>query len=80
MKKSVLALTVLAVVFVGCARQSSDKSNLPVNAYNIVDMGNGWVSFKMDFEDRTDTFLYHTNGIGNTQMECITKIKEEPRQ
>ena len=62
----------------GCQENNPQKDTtlLPSKAYHIVDVGNGWVTFKIDYQNRTDTYLYHKAGLGNTSTECITKIEE----
>lgn len=68
----------LSVLVIGaCSQQASNPSVLPLNAYGITDKGNGWITFKIDFKDHTDTFLYHKQNVGYSGYEAITKIEEE---
>lgn len=77
MKKFIFVASI-CLLLGGCGSSSSNPKSLPKNAYAITDIGNDWVTFKLDFNTRTDTFLFHkANANANNAIETITKIKEE---
>jgi len=68
MKKIIILLVVIIVLFLSC--QSEKSYLLPLNAKNINYLGNGWVTFTLG----NDIFLF----LGNNWKTAwaITKIGE----
>lgn len=79
--RTTLAILVLALV--GCDQIESNKpERLPNNAKNIIDMGNGWVTFDLDVVgldrmNHTDRYLYRRVVAGDSTIETITKVDTE---
>lgn len=71
-KTFILLLLVSFIFLCGCGNNSDEPSYLPVNAYDVVDCGNGWVTFKLDGR----TFLYLEKWSGYKGYAAITQITD----
>ena len=64
----------LVVTFLGCSspNEAGRTSNLPTNAVNITDKGNGWYTFELDGKK----FLCNIGWAGYSGWAGITEVSE----
>jgi len=73
MKKFLIFMILLSILIFGCKDTSSPRLPLlPINASNMMDIGNGWYTFELN----EMKFLYHKFcSPGVKESECITRIE-----
>lgn len=63
-------LLLIILLIVSCATISDDPNALPEKASNINDIGNGWVTFKLDGKK----FMFKQRKEGYSEFAVITQI------
>ena len=53
-----------------------DAPNLPTNAKNIKDIGNGWLTFQCEVEGRNRKFLFARYYVNGWKTGTITELKD----
>lgn len=66
-----IVLVICICLFCGYSSTSHKNSSLPINATNIIDIGNDWTIFSVGDKK----FMYHKRGFRGRGYECVTQIK-----
>jgi len=72
MKKIKFLIILIMLVMIGCSKKVS-SNNIPIEAKNIIDIGNGWVIFELN----ENKFLFYRETNGHKGFTAITQIKED---
>jgi hypothetical protein len=74
---AVLLLGVLCASGCETKNPAASLSNLPEDAKDVKEVGNGWVTFSCDIEGRKRKFMLHLyNTYGRNTVGTITELKE----
>lgn len=81
MNKTFLLMLCAAFLIAGCDKPSNPQednfaaSRLPNGSRKLTQLGNNWITFKLNVAGKDRTFLYHGKSLGyNTGVETITEL------
>jgi hypothetical protein len=84
---TLLFIFIMALLLPGCTQPKKDHippindnggaaPQLPKNATNIKDMGNGWLTFQCEIEGRKRTFLFARYVVHGGPIGAITELSD----